>query len=144
LILSGTDASGKISGALSTGKGMLSIGKDRRQGAMNVISLDRARARLNSRVLASRRVEPPAALTAPVRPARDPARSAQAADEKSEDRLRMRQNLAAFLVIVAIVAAGTWLMANLHYYSRLQACLEAGHRNCLPLQTKYLAQPYWR
>ena len=56
----------------------------------------------------------------------------------------MRQNLAAFLVIVAIVGAGTWLISSLHYYSRLQSCMEAGHRNCLPLQVKYLAQPYWR
>jgi hypothetical protein len=35
-------------------------------------------------------------------------------------------------------------MASLHHYSRLQTCLEAGHRNCLPLQAKYLVQPYWR
>ena len=111
---------------------------------MNVISLDRARARLSSRILASRRIEPPAALTSPVPPARNPVRSAQAADDEREDRLRMRQNLAAFLVIVAIVAAGTWLMASLHHYSRLRTCLEAGHRNCLPLQVEYLAQPYGR
>jgi hypothetical protein len=105
---------------------------------MNVIPLDRARARLRSRIGAPRRIEPPAALTSPVRS------HAQAADDESEDRLRMRQNLAAFLVIVAIVGAGTWLMTSLHYYSRLQTCIEAGHRNCLPLQVKYLAQPYWR
>jgi hypothetical protein len=107
---------------------------------MNVIPLDRARARLRSRIGAPRRIEPPAALTSPARSAQN-ARAAH--DEEGEDRLRMRQNLAAFLLIVAIVAAGTWLMANLHYYSRLQACLEAGHRNCLPVQAKYLAQPYW-
>jgi hypothetical protein len=107
---------------------------------MNVIPLDRARAQLRSRIGAPRRIEPPAALASPARQVR----SAQISDEASEDRLRMRQNLAAFLVIVAIVAAGTWLMASLHYYSRLQTCLEAGHRNCLPLQAKYLAQPYWR
>jgi hypothetical protein len=110
---------------------------------MNVISLDSARARLGSRMPASRPIEPPAALTSPA-PARNPVRSAEAADDEREDRLRMRQNLAAFLVIVAIVAAGTWLMASLHHYSRLRTCLEAGHRNCLPLQAGYLAQPYWR
>lgn len=110
---------------------------------MNVISLDRARARLSSRTLASRRIEPPAALTSYV-PIRNPVRSTQAADDEREDRLRMRQNLAAFLVIVAIVATGTWLMASLHHYSRLRMCLEAGHRNCLPLQAEYLVQPYGR
>jgi hypothetical protein len=105
---------------------------------MNVIPLDRARARLRSRIGAPPRIEPPAALTRPLRA------GTETADDEDEDRLRMRQNLAAFLVIVAIVAAGTWLMASLHRYSQLQACLEAGHRNCLPLQAKYLAQPYWR
>jgi hypothetical protein len=110
---------------------------------MNVISLDRARARLSSRMVAPRRIEPPAALTGPVRPSGNPANS-PSDDDRIEDRLRMRQNLAAFLVIIAIVAAGTWLMASLHYYSRLQACMEAGHRNCVQLQVKYLAQPYWR
>ena len=44
--------------------------------------------------------------------------------------------MAAFLVIVAIVAAGSWVLASLHYYSRVQACMEAGHHNCLPLQVK--------
>ncbi len=56
----------------------------------------------------------------------------------------MRQNAAAFAVIVAIVALGSWLMDSLHYYSRLQTCIEAGHRNCLPLEPKYLSSPYWR
>jgi hypothetical protein len=107
---------------------------------MNVISLERARARLRSRIGAPRRIEPPSALTSAVRPLPE----TEAADEESEDRLRMRQNLAAFLLIVALVGAGTWLMTSLHYYSHLQACLEAGHRNCLPLQAKYLVQPYWR
>ncbi|HET6221679.1 MAG TPA: hypothetical protein VFE11_05905 [Dongiaceae bacterium] len=58
--------------------------------------------------------------------------------------MRMRQNLAAFVAIIAIVVLGSWLIDNLHYYSRLQACVEAGHRNCLPLQPKYLSSPYWR
>jgi hypothetical protein len=105
---------------------------------MNVISLDRARNRLRgARLRGPRRIEPPSALA--VRPARP----LQVADE-DEDRLRMRQNVAAFLVIVAIVGIGSWLMASLHYYSRLQTCIEAGHRNCLQLESKYLASPYWR
>jgi hypothetical protein len=102
---------------------------------MNVISLDRARVRLRG----PRRIEPPSALGAAVQPAQ----LAHDADD-DEDRLRMRQNVAAFLVIVAIVGGGAWLMDSLHYYSRLQTCLEAGHRNCLPLATKYTASPYWR
>jgi hypothetical protein len=105
---------------------------------MNVIPFDRARARV--RIGAPPRIEPPAALTSAVRAAD----IAHSADADGEDRLRMRQNLAAFLVIVAIVTAGIWLMASLEYYSRLQSCMIAGHRNCMPLQAKYLSQPYWR
>jgi hypothetical protein len=110
---------------------------------MNVISLDRARDRLRgdrlrgARLRGPRRIEPPSALAVrPARPLQD--------TDADEDRLRMRQNVAAFLVIVAIVGIGSWLMGSLHYYSRLQTCIEAGHRNCLPLESKYLASPYWR
>ncbi|HEY1246576.1 MAG TPA: hypothetical protein VGF29_17255 [Hyphomicrobiaceae bacterium] len=101
---------------------------------MNVISIEHARSRLRR----SRRIEPPATLGLPARP-----RHGHAEDDGA-DRLRMRQNLAAFAVIVAIVVLGTWLMESLHYYSRLQACVEAGHRNCMPLATKYVAAPYSR
>jgi hypothetical protein len=109
---------------------------------MNVIPLDRARSRLRPQ----RRVEPPSALgtfgghvrSAHAPPATDPEA------ERDEDRLRMRQNLAAFVVIAAIVVLGTWLISNLQYYSRLQTCIEAGHRNCLPIETKYQPSPYWR
>jgi hypothetical protein len=102
---------------------------------MNVISLDHARSRLRG----PRRIEPPAALSLPLRRPR----RADAADD-SEDRVRMRQNVAALVVIVTIVGLGCWLMESLHYYSHLQACVEAGHRNCLPLEAKYLPSPYWR
>jgi hypothetical protein len=102
---------------------------------MNVISLERARSRLR----AQPRIEPPAMLSAPVPvPLR-----AHAADD-GEDRLRMRQNLAAFAVIVVILALGSWLMDSLQHYSRLQACIEAGHRNCMPLHAEYLPSPYGR
>jgi soluble lytic murein transglycosylase-like protein len=101
---------------------------------MNVIELDRARSRLRG----ARRVEPPSALGSTPRPA------PQARADDGEDRVRMRQNAAAFAVIVAIVVLGSWLIDSLHYHSLLQACVEAGHRNCLPLEPKYLSSPYWR
>jgi|RhiMethySRZTD1v2_1073278.scaffolds.fasta_scaffold3027575_1 hypothetical protein len=105
---------------------------------MNVISLDRARdRRRGARLLGQRRIEPPSALAVrPAHPLQD--------TDADEDRLRMRQNLAAFLVIVVIVGFGSWLMTSLHYYSHLQACIEAGHRNCVPLESRYLASPHWR
>jgi hypothetical protein len=103
--------------------------------AMTVIPLHRARARLRPQ----RRIEPPTALRTAV-----PPQTRAPAPDAREDGLRMRQNLAALGVIVAIVVLGGWLIDSLRYYSRLQACLEAGHRNCLPLEAKYMASPYWR
>ncbi len=109
---------------------------------MNVIPLDRARSRLRPQ----RRIEPPSTLGASGgRP--PPARAQPATDpaaERDEDRVRMRQNLAAFVVTAAIVVLGIWLIGSLQHYSRLQACIEAGHRNCLPLDPKYQPSPYWR
>jgi hypothetical protein len=102
---------------------------------MNVIPLDRARSRLR----APPRIEPPAALSGPATTQRG-----LPAPDDAEDRLRMRQNLAAIVVIAAIVVLGAWLIDGLQYYSRLQACAEAGHRNCLPLEAKYQPSPYWR
>jgi hypothetical protein len=54
----------------------------------------------------------------------------------------MRQNFAALFVAVGIVVLGTWLIESLHSYSRLQMCLEAGHHNCVPLDSKYLPSRY--
>lgn len=103
---------------------------------MNVIPLKSARARLRP----SRPVQPPAILSASI-----PAASrSQAADELAEDRLRMRQNLAALAVIIAIVVLGSWLIDSLRAYSRIQTCIEAGHRNCVLIDPKHQPSPYAR
>lgn len=99
----------------------------------NVISFKAAR----SRVRRGARVQPPAALVSPI-----PASTQVDAGEDAEDRLRMRQNAAAFLVIVCIVVLGTWLIESLSAYSRVQACIEAGHRNCVPIDQKHQPSPY--
>jgi hypothetical protein len=73
-------------------------------------------------------VRPPMALQSP------PHSAASGPGEDDIDyRVRTRQNLAAFAVVILIVVLGTWLIERLQTYSRLQACIEAGHRNCLPL-----------
>jgi hypothetical protein len=100
---------------------------------MNVIPIEPARSRLRP----PPRIEPPSALCGPA------PRGLPDADD-ADDRLRMRQNLAALVVTAAIVVLGSWLIASLHYHSHLQACIEAGHRNCLPLEAKYQPSPYWR
>jgi hypothetical protein len=52
--------------------------------------------------------------------------------EDEDEHRRTLQNLAATLIIVALIAAGFWLIDHLRSSARIEACLEAGHRNCLP------------
>lgn len=51
-------------------------------------------------------------------------------DIREEDRLRMRQNIAAAVAILVLLLAGAWLVSNLEASARAMACIEAGHRNC--------------
>lgn len=97
---------------------------------MNVISLKAARSRL-------RPVQPPPALISSI-----PADARTHPGDDLDDRLRMRQNFAALAVIVCIVVLGAWLMESLSTYSRIQMCIEAGHRNCVPVDHKYQPSPY--
>lgn len=53
---------------------------------------------------------------------------------EEEDRLRMRQNIAAAIVLIAILVAGGWLITQLRTSVRIEMCVEAGHANCSPLQ----------
>ena len=105
----------------------------RERGTMNIVSLQTARSRLRPR----RPILPPPLLRAAV----PPANRAHDADDL-DDRLRMKQNVAAIAVTIAIILVGTWLMDSLRYYSRIQMCLEAGHRYCVPLEAKYQPSPY--
>jgi hypothetical protein len=100
---------------------------------MKVVSLEAARSRLRR----TPPVLPPPALVGSI-----PADSRADPGDDLEDRLRMRQNLAALVVIVAIVGLGSWLIDSLRHYSRIQTCIEAGHRNCVPVDHKYQPSPY--
>jgi hypothetical protein len=53
--------------------------------------------------------------------------------EDEEDRRRMQQNLAAAVIIVVLITSGFWLIDHLRASARIAACVEAGHRNCVPL-----------
>ena len=53
--------------------------------------------------------------------------------EDEEDRRRMQQNVAAAIIILVLVGAGFWLIDRLRTNARIAACVEAGHRNCVPL-----------
>jgi hypothetical protein len=53
--------------------------------------------------------------------------------EQEEDRRRMRENLAAAVVILLLLSSGYWLIDELRTSAHIAVCLEAGHRNCAPL-----------
>ena len=74
-------------------------------------------------------IEPPAALGGAA-PAQRPS-----LPDPFEDRRRMQQNWAALAVVVVLLLLGTWLIDGLRTYSRTLACIESGHRNCMPLDT---------
>jgi hypothetical protein len=53
--------------------------------------------------------------------------------EDEDERRRILQNLAAAILIILLIASGFWLIDHLRTTARIEACLEAGHRNCLPM-----------
>jgi len=53
--------------------------------------------------------------------------------EDEDERRRTLQNLIAALIILLLMIAGFWLIDHLRTSARIEACLEAGHRNCLPM-----------
>jgi hypothetical protein len=79
--------------------------------------------------LGGRKVEPPAALGG----AKSASGEAELPDEV-DYRLRAQQNFAALAVVIVIVVLGTWMIDELRTYSRIRACFDAGHRNCMPLK----------
>jgi hypothetical protein len=48
----------------------------------------------------------------------------------------MRENLAAALIIALLLGMGYWLIDELRASSHITACLEASHRNCVPLDAQ--------
>ena len=80
----------------------------------------------DGRILQFRRRMPAAGADKPIT---DPMRQF----EDEEDRRRMRQNLAAAVVIILVIVSGFWLIDHLRTSARIAACVEAGHRDCVPL-----------
>jgi hypothetical protein len=54
-------------------------------------------------------------------------------EEPNDDSIRARQNIAAAIVLVLLFLGGLWLLAALRSYLKTEECIEAGHRNCLPI-----------
>jgi hypothetical protein len=59
--------------------------------------------------------------------------------DEEEDRMRMRENLAAAAIVILLIASGLWLIAHLRASTRIEVCVEAEHRNCLPFGPPSLA-----
>ena len=57
-------------------------------------------------------------------------------DDKEQDRpgqdehRRTRQNIAVLALLVVLLSLGLWLFAELRAYLKIEACIEAGYRNC--------------
>ena len=49
-----------------------------------------------------------------------------------EERSRSRQNVIVLALLVALLGGGLWLFAELRAYLKIEACVEAGYRNCAP------------
>jgi hypothetical protein len=99
---------------------------------MNVIPFPRERSQRE----AVRPVEPPSALSGAITGASASSREQEFAE--FEDRRRMQQNLAACLLVVALIVTGAWIVERLKIYSRTLACLESGHRHCIVLDPRHL------
>jgi len=56
------------------------------------------------------------------------------AAQTERDRRRMYENLAAAIIVTVLLVFGAWLIDELRKGGKLRACLEAGHRNCAPLE----------
>jgi hypothetical protein len=53
-----------------------------------------------------------------------------------DERVRMRQNIAAAIAVIILGVATYIVFDNLSASSRIMKCIEAGHRNCVPLDIK--------
>jgi hypothetical protein len=42
----------------------------------------------------------------------------------------MRQNVIALCLLLGLLLAGLWLFSTLRTYMKVEACIEAGYRNC--------------
>jgi hypothetical protein len=47
-----------------------------------------------------------------------------------EERRRTRQNVAVLALLLVLLLLGLWLFAELRAYLKIEACIEAGYRDC--------------
>jgi hypothetical protein len=59
------------------------------------------------------------------------AQEGEAAQEKEESQHRTFVNLVAAIMVLVLAIAATWLLGFLDDKRKIQACVEAGRRDCL-------------
>jgi hypothetical protein len=47
-----------------------------------------------------------------------------------EEKRRTRQNILVLALLLLLLILGLWLFAELRAYLKIEACVEAGYRNC--------------
>jgi hypothetical protein len=57
-------------------------------------------------------------------------------EDHDDHRSRTRQNVVVLAVLVALLLLGYWLYGALRSYLRIEACIEAGRRDCATLDIK--------
>jgi hypothetical protein len=50
--------------------------------------------------------------------------------QSQDEHRRTRQNIAVLALLVVLLSLGLWLFAELRAYLKIEACIEAGYRNC--------------
>ena len=89
-------------------------------------------------VIPFRRPKSSRRFTQPVRPPgalADLPRPPLSAKDADDERLRMRQNLGALVVVVLLLVTGMWMIERLREYSHTLFCIESGHRACMKIDT---------
>jgi len=50
--------------------------------------------------------------------------------KEQDEHRRARQNIAVLALLVVLLSLGLWLFAELRAYLKIEACIEAGYRDC--------------
>lgn len=58
----------------------------------------------------------------------------QRTHEARAEAAKQRQNLIVLAVVVLILGVGGWLVDRMLTNRRIQNCIEARHKNCVPLE----------
>jgi hypothetical protein len=92
----------------------------------------------SGQVLPFRRRRQPLTLVSASRPAPqsaddDFARYEQEREERIDDRQRMRMNMIAAAIVVALIGTGVWIADTISATGKIEDCALQGRTNCAPI-----------